>query len=152
MLQGSAKEISIGEDGVLWLQGRLCVPNVDGLRERILDEAHCSRYSIHPGATKMYRDLRQHYWWRRMKKDIVDYVAKCLNCQQSLLTTTAISLALRWLHLRLYMFGSHSPIGWFEPGEAKLYGTDLVQDALDKVKLIQERLRTAQSKQKSYTD
>ncbi|XP_070034388.1 uncharacterized protein [Nicotiana tomentosiformis] len=71
ILQGSAKEVSINEDGVLRLQGRLCVPNVHGLRERILEEVHCSRYSIHPRATKMYRDLRQHYWWQRMKKDIV---------------------------------------------------------------------------------
>ncbi|XP_070025630.1 uncharacterized protein [Nicotiana sylvestris] len=44
------------------------------------------------------------------------------------------------------------PIKWFEPGKAKLYGTDLVKDALEKVKLIQERIRTAQSRQKSYTD
>ncbi|XP_070017417.1 uncharacterized protein [Nicotiana sylvestris] len=80
VLQGSAKEVSIGEDGVLRLWGRLCVPNVDGLKERIREEAHSSRYSIHPGAIKMYRDLRQHYWWRRMKKGIVEYVARCLNC------------------------------------------------------------------------
>ncbi|XP_070029458.1 uncharacterized protein [Nicotiana sylvestris] len=52
------------------------------------------------------------------------------------------------------LYGRHyrSPIGWFEPGEARLYGTDLVQDALDKVRLIQERLPTAQSRQKSYID
>ncbi|XP_070012086.1 uncharacterized protein [Nicotiana sylvestris] len=43
VLQGGAKEISIGEDGVLQLQGHLCVPNVDCLRERILEEAHSSR-------------------------------------------------------------------------------------------------------------
>ena len=58
------------------------MPNVDGLRELILEEADNSRYSIHPGAAKMYQDLRQHYWWRRMKKDIVGFVAQCLNCQQ----------------------------------------------------------------------
>ena len=45
-----------------------------------------------------------------------------------------------------------SLVGWFEPGEARLLGIDLVQDALGKVKLIQERLRTAQSRQKSYAD
>ncbi|XP_070021867.1 uncharacterized protein [Nicotiana sylvestris] len=73
VLQGGSKEVSMGEDGVLRLQGRLCVPNVDGLKERILEEAHSSRYSVHPGATKMYRDLRQYYWWRMMKKDIVEY-------------------------------------------------------------------------------
>ncbi|XP_070023064.1 uncharacterized protein [Nicotiana sylvestris] len=81
MLQGSAKEVSIGEDGILQLRGRLFVPNVDDLRERIQEEAQSSRYSIHPGAIKMYRDSRQHYWWRRMKKDIVEYMAKCLNWQ-----------------------------------------------------------------------
>ncbi|XP_070040552.1 uncharacterized protein [Nicotiana tomentosiformis] len=82
ILQGSTKEVSIGEDGVLRLQGRICVPNVDGLRERILEEAHSSRYSIYPGTTKMYCDLKQHYWRRRMKRDIIEYVARCLNCQQ----------------------------------------------------------------------
>lgn len=82
VLWGGAKEVTIGADGVLRFQDRLCVPNVDGLRKMILEEAHSSRYSIHPGATNMYRDLWQHYWWRRMKKDIVEYVARCLNCQQ----------------------------------------------------------------------
>ena len=47
--------------GVLRYQGRLCVPNVGELRQHILAEAHNSRYSIHPGATKMYRDLREVY-------------------------------------------------------------------------------------------
>lgn len=54
VLQGGAKEVSIGKDGALRLQGRLCVPNVDFLRERILEEAYSLRFSIHPGATKMY--------------------------------------------------------------------------------------------------
>ncbi|XP_070008221.1 uncharacterized protein [Nicotiana sylvestris] len=40
------------------------------------------RYCIHPGAAKMYQDFMQHYWWRRMKKDIVEYVVQCLNFQQ----------------------------------------------------------------------
>uniref|UniRef100_A0A1U7Y8E3 Uncharacterized protein LOC104246299 n=1 Tax=Nicotiana sylvestris TaxID=4096 RepID=A0A1U7Y8E3_NICSY len=46
------------------------------------DEAHSSRYSIHLGSTKIYRDQRQHYWWQRINKDIVEYVARCLNFQQ----------------------------------------------------------------------
>ncbi|XP_070010632.1 uncharacterized protein [Nicotiana sylvestris] len=69
---GAANEVSIGDDVVVQLHGCLCVPNVDGLRERILEEALSSRYSINPGYTKMYCDLRQHYWWRRMNKDIVE--------------------------------------------------------------------------------
>ena len=58
------------------------MPRVDDLTHTILVEAHSSRYSIHPGATKMYHDLRQHYWWSRMKRDIVNFVAQCPNCQQ----------------------------------------------------------------------
>ncbi|XP_009764342.2 uncharacterized protein [Nicotiana sylvestris] len=52
----------------------------------------------------------------------------------------------------LYGRRCRSPIIWFEPGEAKLYGTDLVRDALKKVNFIQEQLHTTQSRQKSYVD
>ncbi|XP_070005463.1 uncharacterized protein [Nicotiana sylvestris] len=121
VLHDDAKDVTIGYDGVLKMQGQVCMPNIDGLQELILEEAHSSRYSIHPGVAKMYQDLRQHYLWRRMKKDIAGFVAQCLNCQQC-----------------------RSPVGWFEPGEARILGIDLVQDALDKVKLIQERLRPVQ--------
>ncbi|WMV26128.1 hypothetical protein MTR67_019513 [Solanum verrucosum] len=71
-----------GEDGVLKYQGRLCVPRADELQERNMEEDHSSRYSIHLGSTKMYRDLREIYWWNSMKKSIVEFVAKCPNCQQ----------------------------------------------------------------------
>ncbi|XP_069151867.1 uncharacterized protein [Solanum lycopersicum] len=71
---------SQGGDDVLRYQGRLCVPDVGELRQHILAEAHNSRYSIHPGATKMYRDLWKVYWWNDMKRDIVDFVTKCPNC------------------------------------------------------------------------
>ncbi|XP_070022816.1 uncharacterized protein [Nicotiana sylvestris] len=52
----------------------------------------------------------------------------------------------------LYGKRCRSPVGWFEPGEARLLGTDLVQDDLEKVKVIQERLHTEQSRQRSYAD
>ncbi|XP_070036939.1 uncharacterized protein [Nicotiana tomentosiformis] len=52
----------------------------------------------------------------------------------------------------LYGRRCRAPVGWFEPGEARLFGTDFVRDALDKVKLIQDWLHIAQSRQKSYAD
>ena len=82
VLQGEAKEAQIDEEGVLRIKGRVCVPRVDDLINTILIKAHSSRYSIHPGATKMYYDLKQHFWWSRIKRDIVDFIAKCPNCQQ----------------------------------------------------------------------
>ena len=75
VLRREAKKAIIDEEGVLRIKGRVCVPRVDDLIHTILTEAHSSRYSIHPGATKMYRDLRQHYWWSKMKCDVVDFVA-----------------------------------------------------------------------------
>ncbi|KAJ0556864.1 putative nucleotidyltransferase, Ribonuclease H [Helianthus annuus] len=47
-----------------------------------MNEAHKSRYSIHPAADKMYQDLRTTYWWPGMKKDIAVYVFKCLTCSK----------------------------------------------------------------------
>jgi hypothetical protein len=57
------------------------VPKDVEVRQQILDEAHLSRYSIHPGSTKMYQDLKQHYWWTKMKIKIARYVAKCDTCR-----------------------------------------------------------------------
>ena len=62
--------------------GRMWVPRIGGFREKILDEAHKSRYSIHPGATKIYQDLRKNYWWPGMKFNVMQYVGKCLTCAQ----------------------------------------------------------------------
>jgi len=67
---------------VLRYEGRLCVPKVDELHERIMAEAHASRYLIHPGPTKMFHDLREVYWWNSMNRCIADFVAKCPNCEQ----------------------------------------------------------------------
>ncbi|XP_070004666.1 uncharacterized protein [Nicotiana sylvestris] len=112
-----------------------------------------------------------------MKNDIVEYVSRCLNCQQmkyehqrpdSLLQRLEI-LEWKWELIRmdfvvglpqtlkkfdamwaLYGRRCRSLVGWFQPGEARLLGTDLVQDALEKVKLIQDKIHTLQSRQKIY--
>jgi hypothetical protein len=63
------------EEGVLWYKGRICVPSVKELKDKILREAHESTYSIHPGGNKMYHDLMATYWWYGMKRDVAEYVA-----------------------------------------------------------------------------
>jgi hypothetical protein len=62
------KSPSFSEDdeGVLLYKGRICVPNVRELKDRILREAHESAYSIHPGGNKIYHDLKATYWWYGM--------------------------------------------------------------------------------------
>ena len=68
--------------GVLWFNNRLVVPKDLELQKQILEEAHFSRYSIHPGSNKMYQDLKQRFWWTRMKREIARYVSECDTCQR----------------------------------------------------------------------
>ena len=75
-------KFAIDETSTLRYQGRLCVPADVELRRLILDEAHKAKYSMHPGGTKMYEDMKQVYWWVNMKSDIAQYVQSCLVCQQ----------------------------------------------------------------------
>ncbi|KAI3683026.1 hypothetical protein L1987_83492 [Smallanthus sonchifolius] len=69
-------------NGLLYYLNHIWVPDRDDLRAFLMNEAHKTRYSIHPGADKMYQDLRQQYWWPGMKKGIALYVAKCLTCSK----------------------------------------------------------------------
>ncbi|KAE8715038.1 Zinc ion binding, putative isoform 1 [Hibiscus syriacus] len=80
--QGTTSDYAIDQDEVLCFKGRYCVPDDAELRQTILTEAHSSPYAIHPGGDKMYRNLRERYYWIGMKKDISDFVARCLTCQQ----------------------------------------------------------------------
>jgi hypothetical protein len=84
MQEGDPKVACFREDaeGTLWFKERLVVPKKKALKKKILDEAHTLRYSIHPGSTKMYHDLRQQFWWTRMKHEATRYVSKCDTCQK----------------------------------------------------------------------
>jgi hypothetical protein len=69
------------DEEVLWYKGRICVPNVKELKDKIPCEAHESAYSIHPGGNKMYHDLKVTYFWYGMKRDIIECVTLCGTCQ-----------------------------------------------------------------------
>jgi hypothetical protein len=79
---GRAKCFRKDDQGIVWFNNRIVVPKNEEIRQRILHEAHLSRYSIHPRSTKMYHDLKQHYWWTKMKIEIARYVAKCDTCRR----------------------------------------------------------------------
>ena len=70
------------DQGVVYFGNRLVVPKVRNLRRLILKEAHESPLTIHPGSTKMYQDLRQRFWWTRMKREIAQYIANCDVCRR----------------------------------------------------------------------
>ncbi|WVZ97937.1 LOW QUALITY PROTEIN: hypothetical protein U9M48_043436 [Paspalum notatum var. saurae] len=80
--EGRSSEFTEDEEGVVWYKQKLCVPNIESLRELILSKAHDSAYSIHPGSTKIYHDLKTRFWWYGMKRDAAEYVALCDTCQR----------------------------------------------------------------------
>ncbi|WVZ93642.1 hypothetical protein U9M48_039607 [Paspalum notatum var. saurae] len=73
---------TLDDQGVLWFKNRLVVPKDMELRKKILDEAHTSMFTMHPGSNKMYQDLKQKFWWTRMKWEIDKYVSECDMCQR----------------------------------------------------------------------
>jgi hypothetical protein len=70
------------ENGTLWFRKRIFVPEVTAIRDAILREAHESVYSVNPGSTKMYLDLKEKYLWYGMNRDVAEYVALCDTCQK----------------------------------------------------------------------
>nr|XP_016452925.1 PREDICTED: uncharacterized protein LOC107777429 [Nicotiana tabacum] len=116
----------------------------DGLRKDIMEEAHSSRYSIHPGATKMYLDLKELYWWKGMKKQTDGQAERTIQALRDMLRACVIDFGGNWDdHLPLIEFSYNnnyqtsigmapyealygrrcrSPVGWFEPAEVPLIG------------------------------
>ena len=80
MEEEETKHFRLDVRGVLWFKDRLVVPKDRELRNQILEEAHSSNFSIHPGTSKMYQDLKTRFWWTKMKKEIAAFVARCDNC------------------------------------------------------------------------
>ncbi|GJS18514.1 putative reverse transcriptase domain-containing protein [Tanacetum coccineum] len=143
-----------------------------------MDEAHTTKYSVHPRADKMYYDLRDLYWSPRMKKDIVMYTdgqsERTIQILEDMLRACAIDFGGNWdTHLLLVKFSYNNsyhssmkcapfealygrkcqtPIAWEKVGESKLIGPKIVQKTTDKIVKIKERLKTARDRQKSYAD
>ncbi|WVZ63489.1 hypothetical protein U9M48_013116 [Paspalum notatum var. saurae] len=78
---GKALHFREDEQGTVWYKNRICVPDVDSIRMLILSEAHDTAYSIHPGSTKMYHDLKERFWRYGMKRAVAEYVVVCGTCQ-----------------------------------------------------------------------
>ncbi|GJZ20222.1 putative reverse transcriptase domain-containing protein, partial [Tanacetum coccineum] len=124
-------------DRGLYFMDRIWVPLIGDVRTMIMDEAHATRYSIHPGADKMYYDLRDMYWWPGMRLDMsTDYHPQTDG--QSERTIQSLE--------------DMSPVLWAEVRENQLIGLEMVQETTDKVVLIKERLKAANDRQKSYAD
>jgi hypothetical protein len=81
--RGNAHGFHFAGDGLLRMgDTKIVIPNDAELRRDILNEAHKTRYTVHPGSTKMYQYLKKKFWWQGMKCDVFEYVAQCHVCQQ----------------------------------------------------------------------
>ncbi|XP_074304383.1 uncharacterized protein LOC141639095 [Silene latifolia] len=67
-------ELEVWEEVVCAANGKL--------KKKILTEAHATPYSVHPGGDKLYKDLKKTFWWPNMKKEVAEFVSRCLTCQR----------------------------------------------------------------------
>jgi hypothetical protein len=77
------------------------MPKDRELKNQIISEAHSSKLSIHLGSNKMYHDLKPHYWWTKMRKEIAAYVARCDTCYR-----------VKVVHLKARLLQPLSIPGW----------------------------------------
>ncbi|XP_055822063.1 uncharacterized protein LOC129890554 [Solanum dulcamara] len=143
-------QFKILSDGVLLCEGRICVPDVAGLRQQIM--AH-------------FLPVRTTYSAGDYARLYIKEIVRLHGVPVSIITDRGAQFTVNfWRSFQeglgtqmapyeaLYGRKCRSPIGWFDVGETKLIGPDVVQQAVDKVKLIRERLLATQSRQKLYAD
>ncbi|GJX34111.1 putative reverse transcriptase domain-containing protein [Tanacetum coccineum] len=132
--KGLDEMIKHRSDRALYYLDQIWVPLNCDVRTLIMDEAHKSKYSVHPGADKMYYDLRDMYWWPGMKKDIAVYVSKCLTC-----------VKVKAEHQR--------PSGLIQQPEIPEWKWEwITMDFVTKLPRTSSRLKAACDRQKSYAD
>ncbi|WVZ71142.1 hypothetical protein U9M48_019762 [Paspalum notatum var. saurae] len=154
----------LDEEGVLWFKNRLVVPKDMELRKKILDEAHTSMFTLHPGSNKISAYHPQ----------TSGQVEKVKQILEDMLRACALTYSTKWDECfplaefaynnsyqksldmapfeALYGRRCRTPLNWSEPGECVTFGPDLVTQAEEQVKFIHDNLKRAQSRQKSYSD
>ncbi|XP_073037729.1 uncharacterized protein [Primulina eburnea] len=116
----------VADDGSLRMKDRWVVPDASELRQGLLRRAHCSRYSIHLGGKKMYKDLRSQFWWKGMKRDVIDFSSIPLvefaynNGYQSSIQMAPFEA--------LYGRRCRSPLYWDDVDRAAVTGPDMIHE------------------------
>ncbi|TYK29713.1 ty3-gypsy retrotransposon protein [Cucumis melo var. makuwa] len=125
---GQVVEFSMSSDGGLLFEMRLCVPADSAVKTELLTKAHSSPFSMHPGSTKMYQNLKRVYWWRNMKREMAEFVSKCLVCQQ--VKAPRQKLAVTWVVVDKLTKSAHFILGkstYTASKWAQLYLSEIVR-------------------------
>ncbi|KAK8697933.1 hypothetical protein V6N13_114065 [Hibiscus sabdariffa] len=157
--EGKPTEFRFRDEGVLCFKDRIVVPENGELRRTILTEAHSSPFSMHRGSTKMYQDLKNKYYWVGLKKDVAEFVSKCMGTWEKQLPLVEFAYNNNYQatiqmapYEALYGRRCRTPVCWAEAGQKLLPMPDILKGTTEKVKLISERLKVASDRQKSYAD
>ena len=106
---GKENEFTAKEDGFLYYRDQVCVPNDDELKKSILEESHRGSFAMHPGSTKMYQDLKTSYWWSRIKRDVSEFMIKCMVCQKGKAeTSSSFGIVTAYQDTRMEMGPNHN--------------------------------------------
>ncbi|RVX02879.1 Retrovirus-related Pol polyprotein from transposon 17.6 [Vitis vinifera] len=156
--RGSKPDFVLSDNEILRFGTRLCVPNDEDLRRELLEEAHCSKFAIHLGGTMMYKDLRQNYWslhplaipewkWEHITMDFVIGLPRTLGGNNAIwVIVDRLTKSAHFLPMK---------VNFSLDRLASLYVKEIVRMhglTVEKVALIKERLKAAQSRHKSYAD
>nr|GEW90332.1 hypothetical protein [Tanacetum cinerariifolium] len=155
--KGLDEMIEHRSDGALYYLGQIWVPLKGDVRTLIMDKAYNSKYYIHPGADKMYYDLRDRYWWPRMKKDIPVYVSRIAMDFVTKLPRTSSGHDTIWVIMdRLTKSAYFLPMceDYKMDRLARLYLNEIVarHETTKEISQIKDRLKVARDHQKSYAN
>ncbi|XP_073019351.1 uncharacterized protein [Primulina eburnea] len=140
----------VADDGSLRMNDRWVVPDTSELRQVLLRREHCSQYSIHPGGKKMFKDLHSQFWWKGMKRDVIDF--SFIPLVEFLYNNSYQSSIQMAPFEALYGRRCRSPLYWDDVDRAAVTGPDMIHEMEQKVKLIQQRLKAAQDRQAAYAN
>nr|GEW62441.1 reverse transcriptase domain-containing protein [Tanacetum cinerariifolium] len=178
--EGLKKQMKYRSAGGWYYLDRIRISLTGDVRTLIMDEANKSKYSVHSRFVKMYYDLRDMYWWSKMKKDIAlsinrlarlhlneiiarhgvliliisdrdsRFISSFWQSMQEALGTSDHSSVRCASFETLYGRKYYSPILWEEVREGQLIGPEIVQETTEKISQIKDRLKATRDRQKSY--
>ncbi|GJT70558.1 reverse transcriptase domain-containing protein [Tanacetum coccineum] len=152
---GKHTSSGVDDGGVVCLKIGDVFPNDQTLARSYDGQPHSSPFTIHPGSTKMYRDLKQYFWWNGMKQDVaIRWRFLCGNGNEipwNFVTGLAY-YQKDMMRLGGCLIGLTSLLISYPFEETKVVGPELIEITNEKVAVAKEKLKEARSRQKSYAD